>query len=745
MFKIIKKEVLNKNVTLFKILAPLVAKKAKPGQFIIFRLDKYGERIPLTIADYSKEKGTVTIIVQSIGKSTARLSKKEEGEYIQDFVGPLGEHTKFGDKIKRVAVVGGGVGCAIVFPQAKYLHSIGVKVDIIAGFKDEENVILEKAMKNNSTNLYITTDDGSKGTKGFVTTKLEELIKEKGKYDLVITIGPLPMMKFICDITEKYNIKTIVSLNAIMIDGTGMCGCCRVKINGETKFACVEGPDFDGHKVDFDELIKRNGTYKEIEEKEHKCNLIKKAEKYETNMANEKVKMPEQEGKVRNKNFLEVCLGYDEKMAMEESSRCLQCKTKPCIKGCPVKVMIPEFINEVALGNFEEAYKIITKTNSLPSISGRVCPQETQCEEICVRGIKGESVAIGRLERFVADWYLKNISKEIKRPVLLNKKVAVVGGGPSGLICASSLVKKGYSVTLFETFHEIGGVLVYGIPEFRLPNEIVENEVKTLKKLGVEIRLNTLVGKTITIEEMLDEGFEGIYLGTGGGLPKFMEIEGEGLIGVFSANEYLTRINSMKAHLDEYDTTLKKFNKTAVIGGGNVAMDASRCAIRAGSKEVCIIYRRDEENMPARKEEIHHAKEEEIEFYLLTNPVKILGNEDGEVIGIECVKMELGEEDSRGRRTVKEIENSNFVIEVDSVIVAIGTNPNPLISKVTKGLDINSRGCVIVDDIGKTALDKVYAGGDLTAGTSTVIYAMGCGKKGAESIHKMLKEQKCIN
>ncbi len=740
MFKIVDKQVLNENVVTFDILAPKVAKKAKPGQFIIFRLDEYGERIPLTISDYDREKGIVTIVVQKIGKSTKRLCMKQKGEYIQDFVGPLGEETKVDDSIKKIAVVGGGVGCAIAFPQAKYLHSIGKEVDIIAGFKNESLVILEDKMLKNSKNLYITTDDGSKGSKGFVTTKLDELIKEKGKYDLVITIGPLPMMKFVCEVTKKYDIKTIASMNSIMIDGTGMCGCCRVKVGGEIKFACVDGPDFDGSKIDFDELMQRNGTYREIEkEEEHKCNLIEKAEKYEINKSEKKVKMPEQEGTVRNKNFLEVSLGYSEEMAMEEARRCLQCKHKPCIKGCPVKVLIPEFIKEVSIGDFQKAYEIITSTNSLPAISGRVCPQETQCEEICVRGIKGESVAIGRLERFVADWYMENGKETIKKPKSNGKKVAVVGAGPSGLTCAGDLAKLGYEVTLYETFHEVGGVLVYGIPEFRLPNKVVKKEVDNLEKLGVKIELNTLVGKTITIDELLEE-YEGVYLGTGAGLPKFMGIEGEGLVGVFSANEYLTRVNSMKAYLDKYDTTLKKVKRTVVVGGGNVAMDASRCAIRAGSDEVCIVYRRDEANMPARKEEIHHAKEEEIEFNLLTNPIKIIGDEKGNVKSIECIKMELTEPDANGRRGVKEIEGSNFTMEADSVIIAIGTNPNPLISRETKGLNTNNKGCVVVDDRGKTAIGRVYAGGDLTAGTATVIYAMGCGKEGASSIHNMLKE-----
>ncbi len=479
MYKILRKEILNENVVLLDVHAPLIAKKAQPGQFIIFRVDQDGERVPLTISDFDRENGTVTIIFQLIGKSTSLLAQKEVGDTILDFVGPLGIPTHFDKDLKRVCVVGGGVGCAIAFPQAKYLNSIGVEVDIIAGFRNKDIVILEEQMKANCTNLYITTDDGSYGDKGFVTDKLDSLIQEKGEYDLVIAIGPVIMMKFVSKVSEKYNIKTLVSLNPIMIDGTGMCGCCRVNVGGEVKFACVDGPDFDGHLVDYDELIQRNGLYKQEEERDHACNLLKmgdEAEKIERNMALEKVKMPEQPGDVRNKNYEEVAIGYTEEMAIEEARRCLDCKHKPCVSGCPVKVRIPEFIQEVAKGNFEKAYEIIASTNALPAVCGRVCPQETQCEELCVRAKKGESVGIGRLERFVADWYRENRadSATITKPEPNGKKVAILGAGPSGLTCAGDLAKLGYDVTIYEAFHEPGGVLVYGITEFRLPKEIVK-------------------------------------------------------------------------------------------------------------------------------------------------------------------------------------------------------------------------------------------------------------------------------
>lgn len=760
MYLIKNKVELNDQVVRMDILAPEIAKKALPGQFIIFRIDEMGERIPLTIADTDKESGLVTIIYQTIGGSTMRLATLNEGDYIQDFVGPLGIPTHVSDDVKRVCVVGGGVGCAIAFPQAKYLHSIGLEVDVIAGFRNKDIVILEDLMREHSTNLYITTDDGSYGEKGLVTEKLDALIQEKGKYDLVITIGPIPMMKFVCGVTKKYEIPSIVSLNPIMIDGTGMCGCCRVSVNGEVKFACVDGPDFDGHTVDFDELIKRNSVYKNEEQKarEKDCRLLKKevvehpkkpsvtfekpvGDKVERNMSNDKVAMPEQDGNVRNKNYAEVTLGYTPEMAIEEARRCLDCKHKPCVNGCPVKVRIPEFIQEVAKGEFEKAYQIVKTTNALPAVCGRVCPQETQCEEKCVRAIKGESVGIGRLERFVADWHLANEEDNIKEVTPNGKKVAIIGAGPAGLTCAGELAKHGYDITIFEAFHVAGGVLVYGIPEFRLPKKIVEVEINNLKAQGVKIELNALGGRAITIDELKAQGFDAIFIGTGAGLPSFMNIEGESLGGVYSANEYLTRVNLMKGYDDNYETPVQDAKRVAVVGGGNVAMDAARCAKRVGAEDVYIVYRRDRDGMPARLEEIHHAEDEEIELKLLTNPIRVIGNDEGFVTGLECIKMELGEPDDSGRRKPVPVKDSNFVIDVDAVIMSIGTSPNPLIADVTDGLDSNKWGCIVVDDEMRTTLDGVYAGGDATVGAATVIYAMGCGKTAGETIHKDLQNK----
>jgi len=460
------------------------------------------------------------------------------------------------------------------------------------------------------------------------------------------------------------------------------------------------------------------------------------------NMRLTKVPAAEQEPLVRNKNFEEVALGYTAEEAKEEATRCLNCKNKPCVGGCPVNIRIPEFIAKVAEGDFQAAYEIISDTNALPCVSGRVCPQETQCEQRCVRGIKGEPVAIGRLERFVADWYLKHVNAMPKKPESNGIKVAVVGSGPAGLTCASDLAKKGYQVTVFEAFHTAGGVLVYGIPEFRLPKAIVQSEVDKLKALGVDIQLDTVVGRTITIDELLEDGYQAVFVGSGAGLPMFMNIPGESLAGVYSANEYLTRVNLMKAYLNDHDTPLKGSQTVAVVGGGNVAMDAARCAKRMGAKKVYLVYRRDEEAMPARREEVHHAKQEEIEFHFLTNPVAIEGDEKGQVVRMECVEMELGEPDESGRRRPREIPGSNFKLDVDTVIMALGTSPNPLIRSTTPGLDTNRKGCLLVnEETMQTSREGIYAGGDAVTGAATVILAMGAGKTAAAHIDKHLQGQ----
>lgn len=461
------------------------------------------------------------------------------------------------------------------------------------------------------------------------------------------------------------------------------------------------------------------------------------------NMSLKKNPMPTQPPAERCHNFSEVALGYSAETAIDEAKRCLDCKNMPCVSGCPVKIHIPAFIKEVAAGNFEEAYRIISEASSLPAVCGRVCPQELQCEGKCVRGIKGESVAIGRLERFVADWHNSNPSEKPNTPTPNGHKVAVIGSGPAGLACAGDLAKKGYDVTIFEALHLAGGVLVYGIPEFRLPKEIVQKEIDGLKDLGVKIETNSVIGKLLSIDELIEEyGFESVFIGTGAGLPKFMGIPGENLKGVYSANEFLTRINLMKAYVPDSKTPIKENNKVAVVGGGNVAMDAARCAKRLGASEVYIVYRRGEDELPARREEVEHAKEEGIIFKLLTNPTRIIPDENGFVKGIECVEMELGEADESGRRRPTEKKESNFVIDVDCVIMSIGTSPNPLIKSTTDGLETQKWGGIIADSqTGLTSREKVYAGGDAVTGAATVILAMGAGKSAAEAIDKELSQK----
>ncbi len=460
------------------------------------------------------------------------------------------------------------------------------------------------------------------------------------------------------------------------------------------------------------------------------------------NMQVEKTAMPVQDPLLRNQNFDEVATGYTDEMAINEAKRCLDCKHQPCVKGCPVRVQIPEFIQLVAQGEFEAAYQKIQETNALPAVCGRVCPQETQCEEVCVRGIKNEPVGIGRLERFVADWHRENITDVIEAVPSNGHKVAVVGSGPAGLTCAADLAKLGYEVTIFEAFHIAGGVLVYGIPEFRLPKAIVQKEIDKLVAMGVTIKKDMVIGRILSIDELMrDEGFEAVFIGSGAGLPSFMGIPGESLIGVYSANEYLTRSNLMKAYDVQYHTPIRKSQRVAVVGGGNVAMDAARTAKRLGAEEVYIVYRRGFEEMPARLEEVHHAQEEEIIFHNLTNPVRIIGDDNGQVVGMECLKMELGEADTSGRRRPMAIDGSNFILDVDTVIMSIGTSPNPLIKSTTRGLETNKWGCIVAKDNGATSREGIYAGGDAVTGAATVILAMGAGKTAAEAIHEYIQEK----
>lgn len=756
MFEIKRRYQLSEEIFGLDVYAPRVAQSALPGQFVIVRDDQYGERIPLTICDYDKDAGTVSIVIQSIGDSTKKLSKYKEGDFLADFVGPLGNPSEFVyedieelKKTKRIFIAG-GLGSAPVYPQVKWLHEQGVKCDVIIGARSNDILIMEDQMAAVCENLYVCTDDGSYGFHGNVTVLLRDLIDKRGKkYDEVIAIGPMIMMKFVSLTTKEYNLKTIVSMNPIMVDGTGMCGACRVTVGGQVKFACVDGPEFDAHLVNFDEAMKRQTMFKTKEGREELDRITpepKHAENCDFHIDEsefsvmKRVPMREQDPKIRATNFEEVSYGYTLEQAKKEASRCLNCKNAKCIGACPVSIDIPAFIGEISNDNLDGAVNVISKASSLPAVCGRVCPQESQCEGACIRGIKGEPVAIGRLERFVGDHAIQNsVFNAVIKPKN-GKRVAVVGAGPAGLACAGDLAKLGYTVKIFEVLHEPGGVLVYGIPEFRLPKQkVVAKEVENVKKLGVEIETDVVIGRTMTIDDLLDkEGYDAVFIGSGAGLPKFMNIPGENSNGVFSANEYLTRSNLMKAYSDDYDTPITLGEKVVVVGGGNVAMDAARTALRLGA-EVHIVYRRSMDELPARAEEVHHAVEEGVIFDVLTNPIEIVADENGWVKGINCVKMELGEPDQSGRRKPVVMENSEFFIEADTVLMSLGTSPNPLISSTTNNLDVNKWNCIVADEnTGATSRKGVFAGGDAVTGAATVILAMGAGRNAAKAIDEYL-------
>ena len=743
--EIVEKRDLAPSLTLFKLYVPDIAKKVKAGQFVVLRADDYAERIPLTVAEFDRKKGLITVIFQAVGSSTQKMAKYEKGQALLDVVGPLGKPSHI-EKFGTVVCVGGGVGVAPVLPIAKALFEAGNKVISIIGARTKEMLILEDEMKAVSTELYVTTDDGTYGHHGFVTDVLKQIIDKGEKIEEVVGIGPVVMMNAVTNVTRPYNIRTIVSLNTIMVDGTGMCGCCRATIGGETKFVCVDGPEFDGHQVDFKELIARQKMYNREERRamwDHQCKLEFQAKQLKKTKRRER--MPEQDPKKRIQNFNEVALGYTRENAIREASRCLQCKNMPCVEGCPVNITIPAFIKKIKEGDFMGAIHAIKETNALPAVCGRVCPQETQCEERCVLGKKGEPVAIGRLERFAADYEAQQGDirvPEVAKPT--GKKVAIIGAGPAGLTVAGELSKKGHAVTVFEALHKAGGVLVYGIPEFRLPKAIVQREVDYVGKLGAKIKVDTIVGQAVTVDELFEQGFDAIFVGTGAGLPYFLNIPGENLNGVYSANEFLTRANLMKAYLfPEYDTPVRVGSKVAVVGGGNVAMDSARVAKRLGADHVYLVYRRSRAEMPARAEEAHHAEEEGIDFRLLTNPIKVVGDEQGWVKGIEVVKQQLGEPDASGRRRPVDIPGSNYIIDVDVVIVAIGQGPNPILTQSGAGLELRKSGNIVADpETGKTSRKGVFAGGDIVTGAATVILAMGAGRKAAAAMDEYLKTGK---
>jgi glutamate synthase (NADPH) small chain len=776
MYKIIKREQFGPVTFLWEVVAPDVAKACQPGHFVMVRIDDTGERIPLTVADFDREKGTVTIVVQAVGKTTFQMMALPEGSEIIDFIGPLGMASHL-EKRNKAVLVGGGLGVAPVFPQLRMHKDLGSHTISIIGFRNKELMFWADKFTKYSDEFRVATDDGSYGTKGFVTVVLDQVLKEHKDIGEIIAIGPLPMMKACVELTRPYGIRTMVSLNSIMVDGTGMCGSCRVTIGGKMKFACVDGPDFDGHLVNFDELMLRQkrfeceeqGCLKRYEEERKRLaelgpggpnpaivparnrpkiediSVVPTPEaaaaarpvKNIKTIAPKKMAMPEQEPQARARNFEEVAQGYTLDSALAEADRCLQCKKPLCVPGCPVEIDIPGFIGALARKDLKESYRILKDANALPAVCGRVCPQEVQCEATCVVGKKLEPVAIGRLERFVADFAAGRGWEQPPQFKSAGKKAAVVGSGPASLACAGDLIKAGVDVTVYEALHVSGGVLKYGIPEFRLPNDIIDIEIDGLAKLGVKFELDCIIGKLFTIPQLMQEkGCDTVFVATGAGSPKFMGIPGEAFNGVVSANEILTRINLMQGFRQPlYDTPVGMGKRVAVIGAGNTAMDAMRVSLRMGAEKVYLVYRRSIKESPARVEELHHAIEEGIICKWLTNPVRILGNDSGWVTGMEVIEMELGEPDASGRRSPVPKKGTEYVLDVDMVVYALGTSANPIIAQSTPGLKVNRWGYIEIDEnTGMSSVPGVFAGGDIVTGSATVILAMGAGRRAARGM-----------
>ena len=786
MYRIVTKKQFSEKVFLLEIEAPLIAKSRKPGNFVIVRVDKNSERMPLTIADADTERGTITLVIQEVGLSSTKLCTKEVGDEVADVVGPLGNPTHI-EKFGTVICACGGVGAAPMLPIVRGLKAAGNRVLTVLAGRTAELVILEDELRASSDELIIMTDDGSKGEKGVVTVGIEKFAQQE-HIDKAFAIGPPIMMKFSCLTTQKYGISTDVSLNTIMVDGTGMCGACRLTIGGKTKFVCIDGPEFDGALVDWDEMFKRMGTFKKAEQEEmehyadHLCKdtdekaasqsksanngagtgnaaacasieeltdrnapwreELRKSMKPKERTAIPRVTMPELDPVYRaTTRTEEVNKGLTKEMALTEAKRCLDCGKPQCVEGCPVNINIPSFIKNIERGEFLAAAKVLKSTSALPAVCGRVCPQEKQCESKCIHLKMNEpAVAIGYLERFAADYERESGQMSLPDTEASNGiKIAVVGSGPAGLSFAGDMIKHGYDVYVFEALHEIGGVLKYGIPEFRLPNRIVDVEIENLRKLGVHFQTDVIVGKTISVDELEQQGFKGIFVGSGAGLPNFMNIPGENLINIMSSNEYLTRVNLMDAANPKTDTPMNLGKNVLVVGGGNTAMDSCRTAKRLGAN-VTLVYRRSEAEMPARLEEVKHAKEEGITFLTLHNPKEYIADENGAVKQAVLEVMKLGEPDASGRRS-PEATGETITIDVDQVVVAIGVSPNPLVPQSIKGLELGRKNTIVVNEGMQSARQEIFAGGDIVRGGATVILAMGDGRRAAQHMDEYLQSK----
>ena len=786
MAKIISKRFFSENVAELVLEAPLIARSRKAGHFVMVRVDEHSERMPLTIADADIKNGTITLVVQRIGVSSSKLVALDAGDEVANLVGPLGKATSI-KQFGTVVCACGGVGAAPMLPIARALKEAGNRVITVLAARTAELIILREQLAAVSDEIIIMTDDGSLGQKGLVTMGVEQVIQRE-QVDKCITIGPAIMMKFVALTTKKYNIPTEASLNTIMVDGTGMCGACRVTVGGKTKFVCVDGPEFDAHAVDFDEMLSRlrqytaeeRGAYEEYQHhseaevvpssnrtqegtKDTEATVVVPfTGKAKDRVAIPRVKMPELAPEVRVQSlYEEVNQGLTMEQAITEAHRCLDCKNPTCVKGCPVNINIPGFIKQLEIGNIVGAAEVIQQSSTLPAVCGRVCPQEKQCEAQCIHVKMGkEAVAIGYLERFVADSVAKiqptpapslkapHDVSVIGEPVKIRElgdevrgeKIAVVGSGPAGLAFAGDMAKLGYQVTVFEALHEVGGVLRYGIPEFRLPNAVVDREIEGLRRLGVNFQCDTIIGKTLTVEDLQAQGYKGIFVGSGAGLPRFMNIPGENLNGVMSCNEYLTRVNLMGAAAQDNDTPLLRAKTVMVVGGGNTAMDAVRTAKRLGAERAIIVYRRSEEEMPARVEEVRHAKEEGIEFMTLHNPIEYHANEQGRVAEAVLQVMTLGEPDESGRRSPIAVEGKTVTLPVNLVIVSVGVSPNPLIPSTVAGLEISKKGTIVVNEQMQSSLPILFAGGDIVRGGATVILAMSDGRKAAQAMHSNLSK-----